>query len=281
MNNQSFHRIKNIKVTGGFLMGIDLSFHDALNCVIGPRGTGKSSIQELIRYALDVMPGREGDPIRKRIQSLIENNLNGGRVALSIETKEGLTYTVSRAAGEEPILLDENEDPLPVAPLLAQMFRADIYSQNEIESIAETPHYQLDLIDKFVEEKLTVIRAESAETLRKLESNAALILPLLTEKVKIESDLTQLEGVTEKLKSFGKAEGPDAESLNRSHNLKALRDREMRAVDHSRTILAEFREKLQTFIGYYGEEATAHFAQDMLVGPNGGLIDQSVYRLID
>jgi len=272
MKNQSFHRIKNIKVTGGFLMGVDLSFHDGLNCVIGPRGTGKSSIQEMIRYALDMLQGREGDPIRKRIQSLVENNLNGGRVALGIETKEGLTYTVSRAAGEDPILLDENENPLPATPLLSQMFRADIYSQNQIESIAETPHYQLDLIDKFVEEKLGFIRAQSAETLRKLASNAALISPLLTEKSQLECDLTQLEGVLEKLKSFAKSEGPDAESLNRGHNLKALRDREMRAVDHSKKTLADFRSKLETFIGYYGPQATDHFAQDMIAGPNGQAI---------
>jgi len=179
----TFHRIKNLKVTGGFLAGIDLSFKDGLNCIIGPRGSGKSTTEELIRYALGVLPGRdERDPLRKRIQSLVESTLAGGRVELIIETKDGMTYTVSRAAGEEPVLVSSEGTILPNETLRSQIFPADIYSQNQIESIAETPHYQLDLLDKFQESDLRDVRSQLDETTRKLQSNAAQILPLLSEK---------------------------------------------------------------------------------------------------
>jgi hypothetical protein len=143
----SFHRIKAITVTGGFLTGLKLNFYDGLNCIIGARGSGKSSLQEIIRYGLGITPSRdEKDPLRRRVESLTKATLDGGRVELVIETKDGMVYTVSRASDEAPVLLSQEGVPLPVESIHSQIFRADIYSQNQIESIAETPHYQLDLL---------------------------------------------------------------------------------------------------------------------------------------
>jgi len=42
--------IRRIKVTGGFLDGIDLNFAPGLNCVIGERGTGKTTLLEFIDW---------------------------------------------------------------------------------------------------------------------------------------------------------------------------------------------------------------------------------------
>lgn len=273
---QQFHRIKRIKVTGGFLVGIDLSFDDGLNCVIGPRGTGKSTIQEMIRYALKAMPGREGDPVRKRVQSLIESNLNGGRVELTIETKDGLTYVVSRTADEDPILLDESGNPLPVDPVVAQIFRADIYSQNQIESIAESPHYQLDLLDKFEEEDLRVVRREISETVRQLQANGSVIVPLLAEKGGLEGELAQLDTIREKLKGFSTAEGEDADLLNQAHALKSLRDRETRAMGNAFTEIGKFERSIRGLIGTVHDQVVVFFEEEMQTGPNGKLITDTV-----
>jgi len=274
--SQPFHRIKHIKVTGGFLMGIELSFDDSLNCIIGPRGTGKSTVQEMIRFALKAMPGREGDPIRKRIQSLIDSNLNGGRVELTIETKDGLTYVVSRSADEDPILLDGAGNPLPIDPLVAQIFRADIYSQNQIESIAETPHYQLDLLDKFEEDALRAVQAKIATTVRQLESNGSAILPLLSEKGVLESELAQLDTIQEKLKGLTKAGGEYAEQLNQAHALKSLRDRENRAMDKAQRGLVQYAGEIRGLIGIAEDRALGFFEESMQTGPNGSLITETI-----
>jgi len=268
-NESTFHRIKNLKVTGGFLAGLDLSFSDGLNSVIGPRGSGKSSTQELIRFALGILPGRdEKDQLRRRIDSLTKSNLNGGRVELVIETKDGMTYTVSRATDEAPVLISEEGTPLPVESLHSHIFRADIYSQNQIESIAETPHYQLDLLDKFKETELRSVRLKMEETIRKLRGNAAHILPLISEKVQLEGELSQLDAVKEKLKSLAKGDGQDTEEMNRVHAAKGLRDREIKAVDHARAQLADFNSKLETFVGHYGHQALGFFGEDMQTGAN-------------
>jgi AAA15 family ATPase/GTPase len=47
---------KRVQVEEGFLDGLDLHLDRGLNVVIGERGTGKTSLIELIRFCLDV-PG--------------------------------------------------------------------------------------------------------------------------------------------------------------------------------------------------------------------------------
>ena len=275
----SFHRIKRLEVTGGFLIGLNLEFSAGLNCLIGPRGTGKSSVLELLRYALDVMPGREGDPLRRRVQSIIDSNLNGGRVEVTIETKDGLTYIVSRASGEDPVLLDPDHKPLPVDFTASQLFGADIYSQNQIESIAETPHYQLDLIDGFDEEKLRDIRDRIAGTMRELRTNATHVQPLLGEKEALDAALAQLDAIREKLKGYASMDGRDAQAINRAHLLKALRDRESKAVNHATTTLHEQSDCIRELIGRVESKALGFFTEEMLTGPNGKVLSDRVAKL--
>jgi predicted ATP-dependent endonuclease of OLD family len=57
--------IRRMQVEGGFLDGLNLRFDNGLNVLIGGRGTGKSSIIELIRYCLDV-PGQSDEEDAKR-----------------------------------------------------------------------------------------------------------------------------------------------------------------------------------------------------------------------
>ena len=46
--------VERLEVRGGFLDGLDLSFATGLNVLIGSRGAGKTSVLELIRFALGV-----------------------------------------------------------------------------------------------------------------------------------------------------------------------------------------------------------------------------------
>src|ERR1043165_4343844 len=101
-NNPTLNRIRKLTVAGGFLDGLEVEFTDGLICLIGPRGTGKSTVLEMMRYALDALPGKPGDPLRKRAESLIKSNLGEGRIELLVETKDGLPYTITRIFDDEP-----------------------------------------------------------------------------------------------------------------------------------------------------------------------------------
>jgi recombinational DNA repair ATPase RecF len=46
------NKITRVRVNGGFLAGLDLQFSAGLNVIIGPRGSGKTALIELVRHAL-------------------------------------------------------------------------------------------------------------------------------------------------------------------------------------------------------------------------------------
>ena len=72
----TFHKIHGLEVTGGFLDGMRLEFGEGLNCLIGGRGTGKTTVLELIRWTLDQMPDDTEDVDCYRvIDRLVQANL--------------------------------------------------------------------------------------------------------------------------------------------------------------------------------------------------------------
>ena len=65
---QPHHRILSVEVAGGFLDGTRLEFSDGVNCIIGGRGTGKTTVLEFIRYILGMMPdAADGRPRAKAL----------------------------------------------------------------------------------------------------------------------------------------------------------------------------------------------------------------------
>ena len=277
MSNQpACHRIKRMKVTGGFLSGLDVEFHNDFNTVIGPRGSGKSIVVENIRHGLNVMPGRDGDPLRRRVASMVERNLAGGRVELTVETKDGMSYTISRSAGEDAVILNSDGVPLPSGVSVNQILGAAVYSQGQIEGIADNPHYQLDLIDGFEVDNLAAVSQRINDVSNRLECNSARILPLATEKQNLEASLSQMESVLEKLKAFDTLTGPNSEEINRAHSLKALRGRETMAFDHSIENLRSCASRLRPWLGRLSQLVTPMFTPDIMDGPNSETLKKTL-----
>ena len=112
--------IERIQVEGGFLDGLDLKFKSVLNVLIGARGTGKTSIIQLIRYALNVKNATKESSAKSLDQARAV--LSGGEVSVSlIDPSESII--VSRTAE------DENPRPNPGS------YKPLIYSQTDLESI--------------------------------------------------------------------------------------------------------------------------------------------------
>ncbi|MBX7209830.1 MAG: AAA family ATPase [Verrucomicrobiaceae bacterium] len=267
---RSHHRIQRLNVIGGFLDGLDIEFADGLNCIIGPRGVGKTTILEMMRFALDTMPGRDGDPLRRRVETIVSSNLDGGRVELVVRTKDGQTYTISRAADEPPVVLDASGEPMTGVKVKGgRLFQADILSQNQMESIAENPHYQLDLIDKFSDGELAGIDWEVTSTQDQIEANARDLLPLLTRQAALVTETKELPAVEAKLKGMQQSAGPNAEAINSGHAHKALREREAMALNEIRKVCADTVRTVGGLKDRLGEDVDSLITPEILSGPNG------------
>ncbi len=97
-SGNSYHKLRSLEVSGGFLDNIRLEFHGNLNCIIGGRGTGKTTTIELIRYALGEMPDSKKSPdLSRQLDKLISGNLETGKINLAIQTKDGMQYTANRS----------------------------------------------------------------------------------------------------------------------------------------------------------------------------------------
>ncbi len=277
-----FHRLKSLRVVGGFLDNVSFDFAQGLNCLIGARGTGKTTALELVRYAMDGLPPRDHSASeRKRIESLIEGNLAGGRVEVTLETKDGLTYTVIRSAGEEPIVLGPDREPTPITFKSGGLFTADIYSQNQVETIADRSASQLDLIDNFEADRIAEIQAEIRRVVDDLELNADHLIPLQRQIATLQEQLHTLPAVEEKLKKFADANNGGTAEVNQAHALKSQRDREGRIFKGALTMLREVYAEVSSVQGRIGQDAKALDDADVAAGPNGTIVQQMFQCLAD
>ena len=124
--------IERIQVEEGFLNGLDLKLNRGLNVLIGPRGAGKTSIIELIRFCLGA-----ATLTVKAEQSSKEHALSilgSGRVTVTLNDGRE-TISVSRTAEHWTKSSNSQFHP-PV-----------ILSQNEIESVALHESGRLKLLD--------------------------------------------------------------------------------------------------------------------------------------
>ena len=263
------HRIRSVAITGGFLDGIEFDFANGLNCVIGARGAGKTTVVELIRFALDLLPN---GPERKRIESLVKQNLAGGRVHVTIETKDGLSYIVSRTPGEAALVLTPDGEPTDITLKSGSLFSADIYSQNEVEGIADRSTSQLELLDNFEAEQIADVESRNERIQSTLASNADEMIPVQTQIANLNEELGMLPGIEEKLRHFSNTAGENADTINQAHKLKSLRDREQRIVQAAHKHLQDYGKQLADLTGSIARRTETLTDDDVITGPNSELL---------
>lgn len=218
------HRLKELRIVGGFLDGLSFTFSGKLNCIIGARGTGKTTVLEFIRYGLNAMPPDLKS--QKRIASLVESNLNGGRIEIMVETAEGITYVISRNSGEQPMLLDENRKPTGLT-FTPNLFQLDIFSQNEVEEIAGQSTCQMALLESFSRGELHDLNSQISQLQKSLDANASAVIPLREKETRLSEALNLLPGLQKQLNEFAAAENEDAQILNVAHAQKSIRNMEI------------------------------------------------------
>lgn len=226
-NPISHHTVLKLRVTGGFLDGVELEFIDGLNCFIGGRGAGKTTALEFLRFGLGLMPDPKTSPQRhKAIDGLVKANLGSGRISIEVRTKTGMRYTAGRAANESVQVLNVTGTAVPISLDRDLIFGADVFSQNEIEEIASSPAAQLALLDRFQEEEALSIARDLEQTQRQLEQSGADLAQLDEEIDDLRAKASEIVAIEEKLKGIAEVGGPDADRLNVAHAAKSERAKE-------------------------------------------------------
>ena len=260
------HTLLGLELTGGFLAGAKLDFADGLNCLIGGRGTGKTTVLELMRYALS--PETRLSAARAKF---IQSNLGGGRVRLKVRTKHGASYWVERPWNDACQVLSEHGAPTTLS-LERDIFKADIYSQSEIEEIATSAPFQLQLIDKFEAEDIRRIEADQRRLLAELEQNAIELAQLGRDLADLEETTAETSAIEEKLRALQEVSGTEAETINRAHEHKALRERERKALELLRADLRRANTEAGNLISGLTQRLASRLDTELFAGPNAELL---------
>ncbi len=194
--------IKQIDVDDGFLKGLSLGFSAGLNVIIGPRGVGKTSIIELIRFGLGVKGYTERFDLSAREHALAV--LGNGEITLQLKTRTSVT-TVSRN-GDDKKPRRTQDFPRPI-----------ILSQNEIESVGLHAAGRLRIIDSF--------RTNVSSELNKSSSLQSQIASLTTEAQGASGEIAslreQIKALTPVPKLLAEAQKEHAAELRKTTRTKA------------------------------------------------------------
>lgn len=172
-DSEDHPRVLSVRVKGAaFLEDQEVIFSPNLNCIIGGRGSGKSSLLEYLRFALET---EQDDSLPEDIKDKhdgIYRTIEGAsaEVHVTFETQLGVTDTVviRPHANEHNI---EGREVIDLKTVLDQL-QVQIFSQGELSRLTKPGHNQV----------LRLVNAASNDEL----------LPLLHEETSLKSELEHL-----------------------------------------------------------------------------------------
>ena len=126
--------IERVQIEEGFLDGLDVAFSPGLNVVIGARGTGKTSLIELVKFCLDVK-GHTPETSRRSFDHAL-SVLGNGQVTVTISDGNRKVVVSRTAADTTPRASEPYAAPL-------------VFSQTEIESVGLQAIGRLGLLSGF------------------------------------------------------------------------------------------------------------------------------------
>nr|WP_051556710.1 hypothetical protein [Alkalihalobacterium bogoriense] len=201
--NERFHSsIDRIEVFGGYLDGMSVDLSRNLNTTIGGRGTGKSTLLELIRYALDLEP--KSSDSKKYFRELIKSNLglDNGRVELDVTSYQryGKKYKIIKRYGDPTVVqnIDGSISNLSVTDILPHV---EIYGQNEIIELVANEEAKLNILNRFLPNQSDII-AEREDVIKQLKQNAIRLVDKMEMKDEISNKVSKLPILEEKVNFF-------------------------------------------------------------------------------
>jgi len=236
----SYPRILSMKVDGGFI-NETFDFNNSLNCLIGVRGSGKSTIIELLRWGLGLSPLKNSDDKYK--DSLVKNALgSAGEVEIEIVAQNSEKYFIKRNIIDYKPRVYSNNEKINID--LNELFRVFYFGQKDLSMIVKDNSYRLNFFDQFIDlkglqEKEKKILNELNNELIKLKN-----LQITTSKEDVEA---KINAIVEKLKLYKDLKVSDLLQEQKEFN----RDKEI--YKHIKNVVLEIKKELENLFSLHKE----------------------------
>lgn len=193
--------IKSIEIKNSpFFEDLKIQFDEKMNCIMGGRGTGKSTILFFLKSALcpDIQVGK--------INDILKNNLGNGEIIVEMQSNDGSLYRIVKIFNEEPQPYKlPNQDFISLLRIFEDI-ECDFYETNQIEEIGRSPIDRLKLIDKKNKVQLYIIFKELHKIQFSLDDNAQNIKSTTFRINQIKDSLLQYGNVEEEFQEFKSSE---------------------------------------------------------------------------
>jgi len=157
--------IKSMRCIGGKLDGQTLYPSPELNTLIGIRGSGKSSVLEVLRYALNIEPAK---PDYEYKNELVKSVLgSGGQVELDVIDEHKREYVIKRILNENPTIVDETGKILNVS--VNTVIKNPLYFGQKDLALTRAG-YEMDLLNKIVGDGVIDVSTELKDICERLKA---------------------------------------------------------------------------------------------------------------
>jgi predicted ATPase len=193
--------IKSIAFEGGLLDGTKIDFSPELNSLIGIRGSGKSSVLEILRYTLGIpLSPIAVDPKYK--DGLIENVLrSGGKAIVTVVNRQKEEYRIEKIYGQKEDIYKEGK--LQTGISIDAIFDYPVYfGQKDLSN--KDADFEADLIQRLIGTRLKNVQSQIEQKKREVENIISEIKKLRNlEELKKETE-TQIYNARHQLDFFKK-----------------------------------------------------------------------------
>lgn len=223
--NRNYTRFQRISIRGtDFFEDIEIPISPCLTTLIGGRGTGKSTVIEYLRHAVDRdrgedLPGDESANVRDAVRSILstkpERNfghtkgtlLPDHQVTVDIMVAERLYQVCRSSSGIEIVPDPYQQNPQPKPLDVRGLVQPRVLSQRQIAQIARDPAAQRHELDALIEaDRLRVLDERRRDLVNTLNKHQASRKRLTESRAKLPSVNTELETVRDKI-AFFESEG--------------------------------------------------------------------------
>lgn len=243
--------LKKVSTSSGFLEACPVEFGRSLTCIIGARGTCKSTLIESIRFAFEMERARVATLVGARNagdQSLptfgiIEATLRAGSVRCELERAgNGSEHevTLEREVGGQPRIFLDGVREHTSHDLLGEI---EVFSQGDLQRIAEDDNdeLRLALIDRPNRSQVTKLNTERRKTAEELSRLGPELRVVRGRLSTLDHEVTQLDPVRSQLDRLTKdapVASPELEAERQSHENRQRVLETLRSVEAERRGLA-------------------------------------------
>lgn len=197
-------KIRSIEIKNSpFFEDFKIQFEEKMNCIMGGRGTGKSTILYFLKSALSL------DSQKGKINDILKNNLGTGEIIVEIESIDGSLFRIVKTFNEDPQPYKApNQEYISLIRIFNEI-ECDFYETNQIEEIGRSAVDRLMLIDKKIKNELYEYVKLINKSQIDLDTNAQDIKTSNFRINQIKDSLSQYIDIVEEIEEFKKNEPID------------------------------------------------------------------------